>query len=147
MKTHRGVEYISTIPDLGTRWRWVVSFMPRPLYTLGNRPPVPLDRRLGGPQSRYGRCGQKKSPAPTGNRTSSVQLVTKPTEPSRLFRLTCLVWRCEASNLYVMLKILIENVLQFMAHLIQSLVKKSFYFFTNLPPSVRSVNNLPGDPS
>jgi hypothetical protein len=24
--------YSSTIIDLGTRWRWVVSFMPRPLY-------------------------------------------------------------------------------------------------------------------
>jgi hypothetical protein len=35
------------IRDLGTRWRWVVSFMPRPLH-----PRYPLDRRLGGPQSR-----------------------------------------------------------------------------------------------
>jgi hypothetical protein len=66
---------------------------------------------------------REKSLAPTGNKTSSVQLVTKPTELSRFFRLTCLVIKCEASNICVMLNILIENVLQFMAHLIQSLVK------------------------
>jgi hypothetical protein len=30
--------------DLGTRWRWVVSFMPRPLYHRGNSPRYPLDR-------------------------------------------------------------------------------------------------------
>jgi hypothetical protein len=44
------LRYSSTILDLGTRWRWVVSFMPRPLY-----PRYPLDRRLGGPKSRSGR--------------------------------------------------------------------------------------------
>jgi hypothetical protein len=27
--------YIFTILDLGTRWRWVLSFTPRPLYTRG----------------------------------------------------------------------------------------------------------------
>jgi hypothetical protein len=27
--------YCSTILDLGTRWRWVVSFTPRPLYPRG----------------------------------------------------------------------------------------------------------------
>jgi hypothetical protein len=35
--------------DLGTSWSWVVSFTSRPLY-----PRDPLDRRLGGPLSRYG---------------------------------------------------------------------------------------------
>jgi hypothetical protein len=43
------------ILDLGTRWRWVVSFTPRPLYPQGKSPCYPLDRRLGGPQSRSGR--------------------------------------------------------------------------------------------
>jgi hypothetical protein len=38
--------------DLGISWRWVVSFTPRPLYTPGESPLFPLDRRLGGPQSR-----------------------------------------------------------------------------------------------
>jgi hypothetical protein len=41
------------ILDFGTRWRWVVSFTPRLWY--------PLDRRLGGPQSRSGRGGEEKN--------------------------------------------------------------------------------------
>jgi hypothetical protein len=48
------------ILDLGTSWRWVVSFTPRPLYLRGNRPPYPLDRRFGGPQSRSGRFLEKR---------------------------------------------------------------------------------------
>jgi hypothetical protein len=36
---HRGEwRYSSTILDLGTRWNWVVSFKPLPLYPRGNRP-------------------------------------------------------------------------------------------------------------
>jgi hypothetical protein len=41
--------------DLGTSWRWVVSFKLRPLYTRGKRPRYPLDTMLGGPQCRSGR--------------------------------------------------------------------------------------------
>jgi len=37
--------------DLGIRWRWVVSFTPRPLYSQGKSPWQPLDRRLGGSRS------------------------------------------------------------------------------------------------
>jgi len=40
------------IRGLGTRWRWVVSFTPRPLYPQGKTPCYTLNRRLGGPQSR-----------------------------------------------------------------------------------------------
>jgi hypothetical protein len=36
------------ILNLGTRWRWVVSFMPWPLYPQGNY--LGLNRRLVGPQ-------------------------------------------------------------------------------------------------
>jgi hypothetical protein len=39
--------------DLGTIWRWVVNFTPLPLYPRGKSPRYALDRRLGGPQSRY----------------------------------------------------------------------------------------------
>jgi hypothetical protein len=46
----------STILDLGTRWRWVVSFTPQPLY-----PQYPLDGRLGGPQIQSGCCGEEKN--------------------------------------------------------------------------------------
>jgi len=34
---------------LGTRWRWVVSSTPRPLYPQGRAPWYLLVRRLGGP--------------------------------------------------------------------------------------------------
>jgi hypothetical protein len=52
--------YSSTFLDLGTSWRWVVSFTPRPFYPLGNSPRYPLDRRLGGPHSWSGRRGEEK---------------------------------------------------------------------------------------
>jgi hypothetical protein len=57
--------------DLGTRWRWVVSFTPRPLYSQGKRPQCPLDRRLGGPQSRSGHSVEEKNSQPlAGIRTT-----------------------------------------------------------------------------
>jgi hypothetical protein len=52
------------IIGLGIRWRWVVSFTPQPLYPRGKRPWYPLDRRLGGPQSRSGRGGEEKNSQP-----------------------------------------------------------------------------------
>jgi hypothetical protein len=62
MKTYWGSGGIAPrILDLGTKWRWVVSFMPRPLYSQGKSPRYPLDRRLGGPQSRSGRGGEDKN--------------------------------------------------------------------------------------
>jgi hypothetical protein len=42
----------------------MVSFTSRPLYPQGKSPWYPLDRRLGGPQSRSGRGGEKKTPQP-----------------------------------------------------------------------------------
>jgi hypothetical protein len=53
-------KYSSSILDLGTRWRWVVSFTARPLYPRGEDPQYPLDIRRGGPQSRYRRRGVEK---------------------------------------------------------------------------------------
>jgi len=50
--------YWRSILDLGTRWRWVVSFTPQPLYPQGNSPWYPLGRRLGGPQSRSEHGGE-----------------------------------------------------------------------------------------
>jgi hypothetical protein len=61
----------SCILNLGTRWRWVVSFTLWPLY-----PRYPLDWRLCGLQSRSGRDDEEKNiPAPVGDRTPVVQLV------------------------------------------------------------------------
>jgi hypothetical protein len=49
----------------------VVSFEPRALYSRGKSPlpRYPLDRRLGGPQSRSGRRGEEKMLDPTENFT------------------------------------------------------------------------------
>jgi hypothetical protein len=52
------------ILDLGTRWRWVVSFTARPLYFRGKSPWYPLNWTLGGPQSRFGRGGGEKNSQP-----------------------------------------------------------------------------------
>jgi hypothetical protein len=76
--------YSSTIHDLGTRWGWVVSFTPRPFYPREKSPRYPLETRLGGPQSRSGRCGEEKNLASAGNRTPAVQPVPILTELSRL---------------------------------------------------------------
>jgi hypothetical protein len=48
------------IIDLGTSWRWVVSFMPLPIYPRGKSPWYPLDTRLGGSQIRSGQFGEEK---------------------------------------------------------------------------------------
>jgi hypothetical protein len=55
--------------DLGTSWWWVVSFTPLLLYPRGKSLRYPLDRRLGGPQSRSGRHGEVIILASNGTRT------------------------------------------------------------------------------
>jgi hypothetical protein len=45
--------------DLGTRWRWVVSFTPREKSFW-----YPLDRRLGEPQNQSGGGVEEKSAQP-----------------------------------------------------------------------------------
>jgi hypothetical protein len=54
----------------------VVSFTPRSLYPKGKSPWYPLDRKLGGPQSRSGRGGEEKNshhklPNPKGQEDGS----------------------------------------------------------------------------
>jgi hypothetical protein len=48
----------STILDISTSWRLVVSFKPLPFYHLRKEPPYPLHRRLDGYQSRSGIYGE-----------------------------------------------------------------------------------------
>jgi hypothetical protein len=89
MKTYGKWRYSSTILDLGTSWRWVVSFTPLPLYPRGKSPLYTLDMRLRGPHSRSGRRGEEKILDPTGTRTpiprsSSLWPVAIPTALSRL---------------------------------------------------------------
>jgi hypothetical protein len=71
---------VMMILDLGTSWRWMVSFTPRPLYPLENCPRYPLDRRLGVPQSRSGRCGVETNSLPLPG------IEIRPSSPS-LYRL------------------------------------------------------------
>jgi hypothetical protein len=52
------------ILDLVTRWRWVVSFTIRLLYPQGKSTWYPLDRRMGGSQSRSGCGGEEKNSQP-----------------------------------------------------------------------------------
>jgi hypothetical protein len=49
------------ILDLGTNWRCVVSFTPRPLYAQGKSPWYPLDMRLGGPPCQSEHSGEEKN--------------------------------------------------------------------------------------
>jgi hypothetical protein len=55
------LRYNSNIIELGTRQRSVVSFTLRPLYYPGKNPLSPFDRRLDGPQKRFGRYGEEKN--------------------------------------------------------------------------------------
>jgi hypothetical protein len=64
MKTYWGGSAAPCILDLSTRCRRVVSFTFRPLYRQGKSPRYPLDRRLGGPQSRSGRGAEEKNSEP-----------------------------------------------------------------------------------
>jgi hypothetical protein len=43
---------------------WFLSFTLWPIFPWGKRTRYPLDRRLGGPQSLRGRCGEEKNPLP-----------------------------------------------------------------------------------
>jgi hypothetical protein len=75
------------ILGFSTRWRWVVSFTPLSLYLQGKSPWYPLDRRLGGPQSRSGRGSEEKNSQPLpGLEPSNIQPVAQryTTELTRL---------------------------------------------------------------
>jgi hypothetical protein len=61
MKTYGGSGRIAPRNlNLGTRWRGVVSFTPPLLYPQRKNRRYPLDKRLGGPQSQFGRGGGRK---------------------------------------------------------------------------------------
>jgi len=46
--------------NIGTRWKRMVSFTPRPPYSQGKRACYPLDKRLCGPQRWSGRGGEEE---------------------------------------------------------------------------------------
>jgi hypothetical protein len=105
MKSYWGSGSIDPrILDLVTRWRSVVSFIPRPLYPKGKSPRYPLDRRLGGPQSRNERSGEKNSEPLPGLEHPIIRLVAQryTTELSQLY-----VWlRIMFMNIYIHIRIL-----------------------------------------
>jgi hypothetical protein len=69
-------------------WRWVVSFMLRPLYPQGKKPWYPLNRMLGGPHSRSGRGGEAKNSQPLpGPEPPIIQLAAQ-RYTTELFRTT-----------------------------------------------------------
>jgi hypothetical protein len=69
--------YSSTILDLGTRRRSLDTFSPRPFHSWVNCSRHPLDRRLGGPQSRSGRSWEEQIPGVEPGPTSSLFLVER----------------------------------------------------------------------
>jgi hypothetical protein len=70
----------------------VVSFTPLPLYSQRNFLRYPLDRRLGGPQSRSGRFGDEKNLSMQGIETgpSSSYPVAIPTDSIQAYFRSCL---------------------------------------------------------
>jgi hypothetical protein len=80
MMTYGIWRYTSTILDLGTSWRWVVSFTPRPLYTRGKCTQYPWIGAWVGPRAGLDAVEQRKISWP---RPSSPYPVTIPTELSR----------------------------------------------------------------
>jgi len=52
------------IRNLVTGWKLVVSVTARRLCSRGKNSLYPLDRRLGGPQSRFGRGGEERKIPP-----------------------------------------------------------------------------------
>jgi hypothetical protein len=81
MKAYGGVEiYLHSFFDLGTRWRWVESFMPLPLYPQGKSPWYPLYRGLVGPRAVLDVVVKRKIPNPrqkSNPRTPIIQPVAQ----------------------------------------------------------------------
>jgi hypothetical protein len=87
--------------DLGTRWRWVVSFMSQPLYPQGKSPWYSLDRRLGGSQTRSGRGGEEKnSQPPPGIESSIIQPVAQ-CYTTELIRISSAMYRKHRESAHI----------------------------------------------
>jgi hypothetical protein len=69
--------YSSTVLDLDTIWKWVVSFTPQSLYPRRNCPGTHWIGGYMGPRSGLTLWIRKKSLAPTGDRIPAVQPIAR----------------------------------------------------------------------
>jgi hypothetical protein len=76
MKTCAEWRYSSTVFHLRTRWLWVVSFMPQPLYLQGKSLGCPWCRRLSASKSPFWRCGEEN------NLLTLPEIKPRPSSPS-----------------------------------------------------------------
>jgi hypothetical protein len=93
---HKGTWKIGDIDplilNLGTRYRWAVSFIPRPLYLKGNIPWYPVFRRLVGPRTGLGILEKRMNPWPiqeSNHHYPTCSLVTILTELLQLCPVYC----------------------------------------------------------
>jgi hypothetical protein len=83
MKTYWGMEVqLHAFFDLGSRWRWVVSFTPRPLCPQEKNLRYPSERSLDGPQSRSGDGGEEKNLHPLHGTRTPDYLARRPAIPA-----------------------------------------------------------------
>jgi hypothetical protein len=75
-------------------YKGAVSFTPWLLYSQGNSPHFPLDRKLGGPQ-----IWRRKYPAPARNRTLGIQL-TAHCYTDRAIPANNMPYRCRYIQIY-----------------------------------------------
>jgi hypothetical protein len=82
----------SRILDLGTWWRWMVSFTPRPLYLQRKSHWHRLDRRLGGTQYRSGRGGEEKNSHPLRESNPRIPIIQPVAQRFSDWAITALKW-------------------------------------------------------
>jgi hypothetical protein len=72
------------IINLSTTWRWMVSFMPQPLYSRVKSPQYSMDRRVVGLQSWIGHDSEKRNSLPLPGCPDSLVIIL--TELSKIFK-------------------------------------------------------------
>jgi hypothetical protein len=84
--------YIHSFFDLGTRWRWVVIFTPRPLYPQGRAPGTHWIGGWVSPRAVLDAVVKRKIPSPRRESNPRTAIVQPIAQLSRLFH-------CEVKNI------------------------------------------------